>query len=233
MTPETSTTPPSKPTHVPDKFWDNDNNILRTDALVNSYTALEKKLSSTLPAPDTDDNKRKVLKALGMPETPADYCVDCSHGLFGEDSEVNERLHAKGLNQEQVQEVYDLAAEKIVPMIAELAADFQADREVEKLINHFGGVEQWKTVSKQIYNFAKSNVTPDVLDALSGSFEGVIALHRMMKSKEPTLQKGATPVTGGADEIQLQSMMRDPKYWRDKDPATVKKVTEGFEGLYS
>ncbi len=27
-------------------------------------------------------------------------------------------------------------------------------------------------------------------------------------------------------------MMRDPKYWRDKDPAFVAKVTEGFKSVY-
>jgi len=27
-------------------------------------------------------------------------------------------------------------------------------------------------------------------------------------------------------------MMRDPKYWREKDPSFVAKVTEGFERMY-
>jgi hypothetical protein len=27
-------------------------------------------------------------------------------------------------------------------------------------------------------------------------------------------------------------MMRDPKYWRDKDPSYVAKVTEGFKKMY-
>lgn len=34
------------------------------------------------------------------------------------------------------------------------------------------------------------------------------------------------------DELELQSMMRDPKYWRDQDPSFVAKVTEGFQKLY-
>lgn len=33
-------------------------------------------------------------------------------------------------------------------------------------------------------------------------------------------------------EADLHLMMRDPKYWRDKDPATIAKVTEGFRNLY-
>jgi len=36
----------------------------------------------------------------------------------------------------------------------------------------------------------------------------------------------------GMEDKELQSMMRDPKYWRDRDPAFVAKVTEGFKNLY-
>lgn len=31
---------------------------------------------------------------------------------------------------------------------------------------------------------------------------------------------------------ELQRLMREPAYWRDKDPAAVKKVTDGFKALY-
>jgi hypothetical protein len=27
-------------------------------------------------------------------------------------------------------------------------------------------------------------------------------------------------------------MMRDPRYWRDRDPAFIAQVTEGFKRLY-
>ena len=33
--------------------------------------------------------------------------------------------------------------------------------------------------------------------------------------------------------MDLQAMMSDPKYWRDKDPSFIAKVTEGFQRLYS
>lgn len=31
---------------------------------------------------------------------------------------------------------------------------------------------------------------------------------------------------------ELREMMRDPKYWRDHDPETVKKIEQGFKKLY-
>jgi hypothetical protein len=36
-------------------------------------------------------------------------------------------------------------------------------------------------------------------------------------------------VSGEAD---LYKLMRDPRYWRDRDPALIAKVTEGFRQLY-
>jgi len=36
----------------------------------------------------------------------------------------------------------------------------------------------------------------------------------------------------GGDMNELKSMMRDPKYWKEKDPAFVAKVTEGFKKMY-
>lgn len=33
-------------------------------------------------------------------------------------------------------------------------------------------------------------------------------------------------------ESELREMMRDPKYWRDRDPETVRKIEQGFKKLY-
>lgn len=205
------------PAIVPDKFKNPETGAIRLDALVNSYGELEKKMSSNT--------------AHAAPASYEEYCVNCEHGLFEPDAEINKRLHAKGMSQEQVQEVYDLAAERMVPMVKQIAGDFSADREVEKLINHFGGVDQWKEVSRQLLAFGARNLPADVLENLSNSFEGVLALHKMMKSEEPVMKKeSSNPSETGAEDIR--SMMRDPKYWRDKDSAFVRKVTEGFQKIY-
>ena len=52
-----------------------------------------------------------------------------------------------------------------------------------------------------------------------------------MQSEEPGLQKGADKPSA-FDEKDLQTMMRDPRYWRDKDPSFVAKVTDGFQRMY-
>jgi len=108
---------------IPEKFKDPETGEVNVMAMAKSYKQLETMLSQKPSAPKTHD----------------EYCIDCEkHGLFAADPEVNKRLHDKGFTNEQAQEVYDLAAEKMMPMIHEIIADYQADREVEKLINHFG-----------------------------------------------------------------------------------------------
>lgn len=71
-----------------------------------------------------------------------------------------------------------------------------------------------------------------MLANLSGSYDGVMALHRLMQSEEPTLSVEDTVPLEAGGETELKSMMRDPRYWKQKDPAFVKKVTEGFKSVY-
>ena len=53
----------------------------------------------------------------------------------------------------------------------------------------------------------------------------------MMKSQEPGLKaQGASLEKSG--EADLKAMMRDPKYWKEKDPQFIAKVTEGFKKMY-
>ena len=200
---------------IPEKFKDPESGGVRVQAIVNSYKELEKKMSGTPSAP----------------HSPEEYCIDCTNSPIEPDVEVNKRLHAKGFSNEQAQEVYNLAAEKMMPALQELAAEFKADREVEKLINHFGGTDKWAEVSRQLLAFGQKNLPAEVLANLASSYEGVLSLHRMMRSEEPGL-KAETANPSSMGEKELQSMMRDPKYWKDKDPAFVEKVTQGFQDMY-
>lgn len=203
------------PAMVPAKFKNPETGAVRMETLVNSYMELEKKMSAGPSAPASAE----------------EYNIQCGHGLFEPDAETNQRLHAKGMSQEQAQEVYDLAAEKMLPMLKDIASDVNADREVEKLMAHFGGPGKWKQVSRQLLAFGQRNLPNDVLGNLSSSYEGVMALHKMMKSEEPGLKReSANPSALNTNE--LQSMMRDPRYWRDKDPSFVAQVTEGFEKMF-
>lgn len=213
----------AKPEGMPDKFWDTDKGEVRLDALMKSYLELEKKMSAANPSGSL----------FSIPASPEDYEILVKDNLFEPDIELNRRLHAKGFAPEQVQEVYDLAVEKMVPMILDMAAEFQAEREIERLTAHFGGEDQWREVSRQMLSFGKKNLPPQVLQGMSASYEGIMALYKMMQSEEPmTLGAKAKSISTNAEK-DLQSMMNDPKYWRDKDPSYIAKVTEGFKNLYA
>lgn len=202
---------------IPAKFKNPETGEVRLNDLVKSYSELERKLSGQPRPPKSHD----------------EYCVDCSHGLFQPDAELNKRFHERGFTNEQVQFIYDIAAEKMVPMIMDVAADFQAERELEKLVEHFGGPEKWQQVARQLLAFGQKKLPRDVLDTLASSYDGVIALYDMMKG-EGQVSVSESLRGDGTDRntLDLQSMMRDPKYWRDQDPSFIAKVTEGFKKLY-
>ncbi len=201
---------------IPDKFKDPETGDLKVESLLTSYSELERRLS----------------KAPTPPKSADDYCINCDHGYFGIDQELNQKLHAKGFTNEQVQVVYDLAAEKLVPLVFQMAADYSAERELEKLAKQFGGEEKWSEVSRQLLSFGQKALPADVLEALSSSYEGVMALYRMMQGEEPGLST-STGMTGpNQGEMDLQAMMRDPKYWREQDPSFIAKVTQGFQKIY-
>ena len=71
---------------IPDKFKDPSTGELKVDSLLTSYSELEKRLSKT----------------PSVPKSPDDYCVNCDHGYFGVDKDLNQKLHAKGFTNEQV-----------------------------------------------------------------------------------------------------------------------------------
>lgn len=214
---------PEKPHDVPEKFWDAETGTIRTEALLKSYLALEQKLGAKedmRPAP---------------PASPEEYIITLASDAIQNDPDVNRRLHAKGFTNEQVQEVYDLAAEKLVPQIMDIVYDAQADRELEKIIDHFGGVENWARIARQLLAYGRKNLPADMLRSLAGSYDGILTLERMMRENRqiPVLEKGGKRVGAALDDKELTKMMQNPRYWRDRDPAYIAKVTEGFQQLYS
>jgi hypothetical protein len=225
---------PTRPDFVPEKFWDAERGEVRIEALARSYRELESKLGRMVALPkDSQDTAAitRLRRALGWPERPEDYDVRPSDPLLARDFELERRLHAAGFTGEQVQLVYDLAAERILPAVAEALGELEAARARAELEEHFGGREAFTRVARQIRAWAEQHLEPEAYAALATSVRGVLAMHAMMRSDEPELAEAgetAAPLTLEA----LQEMMRDPRYWRDRDPEFVARVTRGFEQLY-
>lgn len=231
-----ATEAPARPDGVPDKFWDPATGAVRTDSLLKSYRDLERKLGKmvALPAGDDDaEGHERLRRALGVPASSDDYQIEARNELIQPDPEVNARLHQAGLNQRQAQMVYDLASDYLVPLVDDALASVAAERDAERLAGRFGGSDQWRAVADQIKTWGKANLPPETMEVLSSSYEGVLAMHQMMQAREPSVVNEGDGVTGAIDEAALQQMMRDPRYWRDRDPALIAQVTEGFSRLYS
>lgn len=240
-TPELRSTPQlpaatvERPEGVPEKFWDCEAGGIRTDALLQSYLELERRLGRSLPKPENEDDAAgmdRLWEALGRPNAPDQYALRPSHPLIEPDPAVNQKLHEAGFTQRQAQLVYDLAAEHILPIVSEASTELAATRQIDRLKDHFGGEDAWRITASQIKAYAEANLPAEVCGALSTSFEGVLALHDMMRKAEPDIIGMAGSGQMGTSEESLQEMIRDPRYWRDRDPTHVRRVTEGYRNLY-
>ena len=207
----------ARPTWLPAKFWDEENGQMRAEALARSYQALESRLGGAA--------------RIDVPDHPGAYDIYIDDDLLDVDDEINQRLHENGFTQSQAQLVYDLASERLMPMVAQIAAQYENAREVDRLHEHFGGAERFEAIRPQLRAWGEANLDATVFENLVASAEGVIAMHEMMKNREPTLMRAADSAPGNS-ELDLKRMMKDPRYWKDRDPAFVARVRQGFRSLY-
>ncbi|MBI3504029.1 MAG: hypothetical protein HY059_04250 [Proteobacteria bacterium] len=223
--------PPARPEHVPEKFWDAGQNQVRVEALSKSYTELERKLSGMIPGPKSPEWEQSWRRAAGVPEAPDGYRIAPKDDLVAIDADVNRRLHAAGFTPLQAQLVYDLAVERLVPMVHDYADSYRTEVAHEKLAAEFGGADKWAALAPQLARWGQKNLPGPVYEALAESPEGIRALHRMMNSGEPDLRGFGAP-SAAPSEADLRKLMSDKRYWRDHDPAIVRAVSEGFKRLY-
>lgn len=220
---EQSTVDTSK---IPEKFKDAKTGEIKVDALLKSYLELEKKLS----------NRSKLLPSTikgTMPDTPEEYQIVMKNPKLVIDKEMNKQLFELGFTNKQVQAVYDLAADKIIPLLENLSADYRADKEMAELEKEFGGAEAFNTIARQISAWGEKNLKPEIFNALSTSKEGIMTIYKMMNEQtEPTVLSNSSLQPEQVSKESLRALMRNPKYWKEQDPAMLKRVEEGFKYLY-
>ncbi len=205
---------------VPEKFLD-DKGDLKTEELLKSYLALERKMS---------ESKKPEAE---MPKSAKEYHIVSKNPLIEADEEINEILFQHGFTNDQAQVVYDLATDKILPLMEEMVQDIATDRELQGLEQEFGGPEQFNTIARQISAWAEKNVDPATFEALAKSKNGIMTLYKMMQGNlEAPLIQGRGQVATVDDEETLKKLMQNPKYWRDQDPELLKRVEAGFKRLY-
>lgn len=224
-----------RPAGIPEKFWDSRSGTIRADALLRAYLDLERRMHAMVKVPgdDSDESDRAAFnRALGVPDSPEDYCIECRHELLASDPEVNARLHQAGFTPAQAQLVYDLAHDRVLPLIGRMDDEYAMRRNLDRLKDHYGGDTRWTETARQVAAWGKANLPAEVYQSLARSPEGVMAMERMMASGEPAMGSQVSARDEPLDETALKRMMQDPRYWKTRDPSFIDKVSGGFRRLY-
>ena len=215
---------------IPEKFL-NEDGTLNTNALMKSYSELERKIGTmiTVPTNDSDENTRaRFNRAIGVPESADQYPIN---ELF-DDENVRNKFHEIGLTTNQVEKIYSIANEFLVPVISELYETQNEKNAIGELKNFFGGTEKMNDALRAIEAFGKKFLPSDAFDELCSTPQGIQGVYRMMQSMEPSVETEKNEIKNLTDS-DLRRMMRDPKYWRDGDAEYVRKIENGFKKLYS
>lgn len=215
---------------IPEKFL-NDDGTLNTDALLKSYSELEKKIGGMISIPNNDADattRAKFNRAIGVPESANDYPVN---DLFSDDS-LREKFFEIGLTSSQVEQIYKLAEDFLTPVLSELFDMQNETSAMTELKNFFGDETKMCDALRAINTFGEKYLPRDAFDALCATPQGIRSMYAMMQSMEPHVQTDDVSSKNLTDS-ELRRMMRDPKYWRDHDPEYVRKIENGFKKLYS
>lgn len=215
---------------IPEKFL-NEDGTLNTNALLKSYSELEKKIGTmiSVPADDADKETRtKFYRAIGVPESADAYPTN---PMF-DDKDLRNKFFEIGLTSSQVEKIYKLAEDYLSPIISDLFNVQNENKEIMELKNFFGGEEKMNEALHAIKSFGEKYLPANAFDELCSTAQGIQGVYKMMQSMEPSVRTDDF-VSKNLTDNDLRRMMQDPKYWRDQDPEYVRKIENGFKKLYS
>lgn len=212
MTTPTNTpagTPVARPENVPEKFWDATKGAINTDALLQSYTALERSRGAQPANTPAAGAPQAAPSKIDMDALDAD--ISASNG------ELTDELYAKYEQQGLPRELLDRH-------VSALKSEYQQFE--SQVFEIAGGKDQYNAVRE----WAKTNVPKAALqafnDALEGNpsqallaVQGLVAQYRNANGNPPNgLVSGgsgnpSTDVFGSWAEVTVA--MRDPRYSND------------------
>jgi hypothetical protein len=216
--------------NIPAKFR-NEDGTLNAESLLKSYSELERKIGAmvSVPSDESDEETRaKFRRAIGVPESPDDYP---DNPMFEDAKEIKERFLSIGLTKKQAESICQMAADFLAPTLEQIMSSHRESEAVGELRRFFGGEEKLHCALAEINSYAEKKLPPEAYEALCSSADGIKAIYGMMQPREPEIAaNGTEPAKLG--ESELRAMMRDPRYWRDRDAEFVRKIESGFRKLY-
>lgn len=192
--------------------------------------------------------RKDQAKGKGFPEKLDDYKLELPEEISskliraGEDGKdpVFEHMrgvfHSRGISSEDAIAIMTEYASKFGdPAGDESTADFE--------YKSIGGAEKAqpmidgaKTFLQGLQNSKKlSDKAVEELTLLTYHSEGLTAINELRALLGDKTIPSKIEGGGGGKKTQaeLNKMMEDPKYWKEKDPSFIKEVTEGFQALYN
>lgn len=219
---------PTRPDHIPEKFWDAEKGEVRAEALAKSYTELERKQGQGNKAPaKVEDYKLEPsegLKKLGVTGYDAN---DPVIPVF------LKAAHEAGLSNEQANKlagaVMEFAAGQDIGVDPAVIVDREFKKLGENAQNIIDGVDGW-------LHGLKSNgiLSPEELGEarfMAGTAMGARVMVKLMEmtGEAPIPIKNA-PVDGVPSAEEVYKMAADPKY--GSDATFTKKVDSYFEAIF-
>ena len=217
-------TQPERPEWLPEKFE-------RPEELAVSYGELERKFYQR-----RDDLRSEIFEELNTeaaadaPISPADYKVEIEapegleYTVDENDTMLNwfrDKAHTYGLSQNEFNE---LVSEYVANSL-ESGPDWNVESETlgEYADQRLDRVDNWasQNLSEELYNvFANIPASAGMVQL----FEEVMELNGQPKFNMVSESEFQEQLS----KEDLMSMQNDPRYWKDKDPAFIAKVRQGF-----
>lgn len=209
----------------------NEDGTVNADALMKSYSQLEKKIGTMISIPTDDDDAdamQKFRRAIGVPEDTSEYPTN---DLFDDES-VRAKFHEIGLTKNQVAKIYEIANEFLSPVLSEIFQTQHQSEAMGELKKFFGDDDKMNDALNAINSFGEKFLPTDAFEALCTTPQGIQSIYKMMQSMEPSVSTDKND-SGKLSDADLRRMMRDPKYWREQDAEYIRKIENGFKKLYS
>ena len=229
-----------RPDHIPEKFWDAETKSIKTEALLNSYTELEKKIGAPKETPqaqeqgaeggqeeeqqsqeeDADKTAQEAAEAAGVDMAALQAEVD-KDGKLSDESYA--KLEKAGFPKAEVDEYIAFKQAKADDYVKAVKGAAGSDDAFDKMVEWAakGYTAEQAKVFNDAVNSGNKSAAEAAVKALKSDYEKVNG--KVPKLVQPT--GGASPTAGRYESLdQMLKDQADPRY--GTDPAFRAKVIE-------
>lgn len=214
---------PSRPENVPEKFWDSEKQAINTEALLSSYSQLEKRLGGEQPSEKNPPDTEKTIAVT--PDTPNTIDVEAlsqEYASLGKISDENyQLLEQKGISRELVDEFIQSRQSRAEATRTEVYQSVGGEDAYTKMTAW--AAQNWSEKQILAFNNTMDTASPEqwklAAQALKAAYEAANGVR-------PRLLSGQAVSNYAGDRFesfaQLLEAQRDPRY--QKDPAYRKSI---------